>query len=135
MTLQEIQNLEIQDCILLQRNEAKMNKDFNEMKESEFSKVLKNTKFVDNDPNIDNDGDEIKNIGSGNKKDSLARHLAFASGMIYTILSPVIIMYIAYLLLKKYVLLKDNMLILIIFIFLGILSGYWALFKQIWRKK
>lgn len=69
------------------------------------------------------------------KKNSKSKHLTFASGMIYTILSPVLVMYIIYVLIEKYYLKKSSMPLLIFCIFFGIFSGYWSLFKQIWRIK
>lgn len=126
-------------------------KKIEDLKEFEFSELLSNTKFesVEDErkrlsqsyleTGIDEDGDEIrediiedeKKRNSYTKKNKLHKYLSFATGFAYTILSPVILLLGIYFVLERMIGFKRSELTIIILIFLGILAGYWTLFKDI----
>ena len=127
-------------------------KDLHEMKEFEFSELLENTKFTSVeeerknnsktylDTGIDSDGDEIRDDilekerlkENFKKKDSkLHKYLSFATGFAYTIISPVLLLLGIYFALQRIIGFKSNDLVIILLIFLGIITGYWTLFKDI----
>lgn len=126
-------------------------KKIEELKEYEFSELLENTKFESVEEErkrkeksyieigIDEDGDEIRedileierNKKADNKGNKLHKYLSFATGFAYTILSPVILLLGIYFVLEKFIGFKRSELTIIILIFLGILAGYWTLFKDI----
>ena len=127
-------------------------KDLHEMKEFEFSELLENTKFTSVeeerknksqtylDTGIDSDGDEIRDDilekerikENFKKKDSkLHKYLSFATGFAYTIISPVLLLLGIYFALQRVIGIKSNDLVIILLIFLGIVTGYWTLFKDI----
>ena len=126
-------------------------KKIEDLKEFEFSELLSNTKFesVEDErkrlsqsyleTGIDEDGDEIrediiedeKKRNSYTKKKKLHKYLSFAEVFAYTILSPVILLLGIYFVLERMIGFKRSELTIIILIFLGILAGYWTLFKDI----
>ena len=63
-------------------------------------------------------------------KIKLLRYFAIASNFGYTLVSPIILMLGFYLLIEKLTG-EKHPLILIIFLMLGISTGYWMLYKQI----
>ena len=122
------------------------------MKEFEFSELLENTKFTSVeeerqnnsktylDTGVDSDGDEIRDDilekerfkENFKKKDSkLHKYLSFATGFAYTIISPVLLLLGIYFALQRVIGFKSNDLVIILLIFLGIVTGYWTLFKDI----
>jgi hypothetical protein len=127
-------------------------KELHEMKEFEFSELLENTKFTSVeeerqnnsktylDTGVDSDGDEIRDDilekerfkENFKKKDSkLHKYLSFATGFAYTIISPVLLLLGIYFALQRVIGFKSNDLVIILLIFLGIVTGYWTLFKDI----
>ncbi len=127
-------------------------KELHEMKEFEFSELLENTKFTSVeeerqnnsktylDIGVDSDGDEIRDDilekerfkENFKKKDSkLHKYLSFATGFAYTIISPVLLLLGIYFALQRVIGFKSNDLVIILLIFLGIVTGYWTLFKDI----
>lgn len=127
-------------------------KELHEMKEFEFSELLENTKFTSVeeerqnnsktylDTGVDSDGDEIRDDilekerfkKNFKKKDSkLHKYLSFATGFAYTIISPVLLLLGIYFALQRVIGFKSNDLVIILLIFLGIVTGYWTLFKDI----
>ena len=127
-------------------------KELHEMKEFEFSELLENTKFTSVeeerqnnsktylDTGVDSDGDEIRDDilekerfkENFKKKDSkLHKYLSFATGFEYTIISPVLLLLGIYFALQRVIGFKSNDLVIILLIFLGIVTGYWTLFKDI----
>ena len=63
-------------------------------------------------------------------KMKLMRYFAIASNFGYTLVSPIILMLGLYLLIEKLTG-KKYPIILIIFLLLGVATGYWMLYKQI----
>ncbi len=63
-------------------------------------------------------------------KVKLMRYFAIASNFGYTLVSPIILMLGLYLLIEK-VTGEKHPIILIIFLLLGVATGYWMLYKQI----
>ena len=63
-------------------------------------------------------------------KMKLIRYFAIASNFGYTLVSPIILMLGLYLLIEK-VTGEKHPIILIIFLLLGVATGYWMLYKQI----
>lgn len=104
------------------------------LKESEFSDLLKKVNFTDdeNNPKYDEDGDLIKKeFANEDKKLNLGKYIAISTGFIYTLSAPVILLLVIYYLLEKYVLLRRAPMLLIFFIIIGLITGYWSLFKEI----
>ncbi|WP_067140869.1 AtpZ/AtpI family protein [Oceanivirga salmonicida] len=66
---------------------------------------------------------------------SFAKYFSLATGFIYTITAPMILMLLLYLFISKYILLRKSDILLIVMLFLGLISGYWSLFKEINNKK
>jgi len=75
----------------------------------------------------DNAEKELKN----RKNSKLMKYFALATNMVYILALPILIMLGFYLLLKKYLFKTDQPIVLIIFLILGAISGYWSLIKQI----
>ena len=63
-------------------------------------------------------------------KMKLIRYFAIASNFGYTLVSPIILMLDLYLLIEKMTG-EKHPIILIIFLLLGIITGYWMMYKQI----
>ena len=63
-------------------------------------------------------------------KMKLIRYFAIASNFGYTLVSPIILMLGLYLLIEKMTG-EKHPIILIIFLLLGIITGYWMMYKQI----
>ena len=63
-------------------------------------------------------------------KFKMMRYFAIASNFGYTLVSPIILMLGLYLLIEK-VTGEKHPIILIIFLLLGVATGYWMLYKQI----
>ncbi|CAM3067996.1 hypothetical protein [Streptobacillus ratti] len=116
-------------------------KNIEDMKEFEFSELLSKTKFNSTieesniNKGIDEDGDEIREEFIDNHKvernSKLRKYLSFATGFAYTILSPVILLLGIYFLAENIISFKRNELVIILLILLGILTGYWTLYKDI----
>ncbi len=60
----------------------------------------------------------------------MLRYYSIGTNFGYTLISPIIIMLFFYVIIEKFTH-KKHPIILIIFLLLGIISGYWALYKQI----
>lgn len=98
------------------------------LKDSEFADLIENTKFVEQEESkYDEDGDEKKAVN----KTKLARYISTATGFIFTLSSPCILLLCIYYILRKYCFHKSRPGILIFLIVLGIFTGYWSLFKEI----
>ena len=65
------------------------------------------------------------------KNNKLMKYFALATNMVYILSMPILIMLGFYMLLKKYLFITDQPIILVIFLILGAVSGYWSLIKQI----
>ena len=70
---------------------------------------------------------EIKN----KRNNKIMKYFALATNMVYILSMPILIMLGFYMLLKKYLFKTDQPIILVIFLILGTVSGYWSLIKQI----
>lgn len=68
------------------------------------------------------------------KNDDFLKFLVLSSNYTFTLISPVILMIGIYYFFSKYVFLKENNLVLVIMILLGIVSGYVSLYKEIKEK-
>ena len=71
---------------------------------------------------------EKKNRKRNNK---LIKYFALATNMVYTLSVPVLLMLGFYMLLKRYLFKTDQPLVLIVFLIIGAVSGYWSLIKQV----
>lgn len=71
---------------------------------------------------------EKKNRKRNNK---LIKYFALATNMVYTLSVPVLLMLGFYMLLKKFLFKTDQPVVLVIFLVIGAVSGYWSLIKQI----
>ena len=71
---------------------------------------------------------EKKNRKRNNK---LIKYFALATNMVYTLSVPVLLMLGFYMLLKKFLFKTDQPIVLVIFLVIGAVSGYWSLIKQI----
>ena len=65
------------------------------------------------------------------KNNKLMKYFALATNMVYILSLPILLMLGFYLLLKKYFFKTDQPLVLIIFLIIGAISGYWSLIKQV----
>ena len=74
-----------------------------------------------------NDEKEIKN----KRNSKVMKYFALATNMVYILALPILIMLGFYLLLKRYLFKTDQPLVLIIFLIIGAVSGYWSLIKQV----
>ena len=74
-----------------------------------------------------NNEKELQNI----KNNKLMKYFALATNMVYILALPILLMLGFYLLLKKYLFKTDQPLVLIIFLIIGAISGYWSLIKQV----
>lgn len=75
-----------------------------------------------------------KSVKNKESKIKLLRYFAIASNFGYTLVSPIILMLGLYLLVEK-ITGKKHPLILIVFLILGVTTGYWMLYKQIKGRK
>ena len=74
-----------------------------------------------------NNEKELKN----KRNNKLMKYFALATNMVYILALPILIMLGFYLLLKKYLFKTDQPLVLIVFLIIGAISGYWSLIKQV----
>ena len=65
------------------------------------------------------------------RNNKIMKYFALATNMVYILALPILIMLGFYLFLKKYLFKTDQPIVLIIFLILGAISGYWSLIKQI----
>ena len=65
------------------------------------------------------------------KNNKLMKYFALATNMVYILALPILLMLGFYLRLKKYLFKTDQPLVLIIFLIIGAISGYWSLIKQV----
>ena len=65
------------------------------------------------------------------RNNKIMKYFARATNMVYILALPILIMLGFYLFLKKYLFKTDQPIVLIIFLILGAISGYWSLIKQI----
>ena len=69
------------------------------------------------------------------RNNKLMKYFALATNMVYILALPILLMLGFYLLLKKYFFKTDQPLVLIIFLIIGAISGYWSLIKQVYNIK
>lgn len=74
-----------------------------------------------------NDEKEIKN----KRNSKIMKYFALATNMVYILALPILIMLGFYMLLKRYLFKTDQPLVLILFLIIGAVSGYWSLIKQV----
>lgn len=74
-----------------------------------------------------NNEKELKN----RKNNKIMKYFALATNMVYILALPILIMLGFYILLKKYLFKTDQPIVLIIFLIIGAVSGYWSLIKQV----
>lgn len=96
--------------------------------------------------NIDEEGKRKKRIYEIEKKlgrhnenekrnrkrnNKLIKYFALATNMVYILSVPVLLMMGFYMLLKKFLFKTDQPIVLVVFLVIGAVSGYWSLIKQI----
>lgn len=106
-------------------------KKFDKMKEHEFSELLSNTNFIEEKQNVDEDGDELKEIKEKEEKVRNHNYLAIATNFALTILSPVILLLLLYFIYLHFFKVEKNEIVIVVLIFIGVISGYWTLYKDI----
>ena len=74
-----------------------------------------------------NNEKEIKN----RRNNKIMKYFALATNMVYILSLPILLMLGLYMLLKKYLFKEDQPLVLVIFLVIGAVSGYWSLVKQV----
>jgi hypothetical protein len=74
-----------------------------------------------------NNEKEIKN----RRNNKIMKYFALATNMVYILSLPILLMLGLYMLLKKYLFKADQPLVLVIFLVIGAVSGYWSLIKQV----
>lgn len=106
----------------------KLDDDLKKLNDSEFSDLVESISFLPKDEkNFDEDGHEKKKI----KISKFTKYFTTATGFIYTLTAPCILLVTIYYILVKYYFFKSKPVLLIVLIVLGILTGYWSLFKEI----
>lgn len=88
--------------------------------------------------NYDNNNLKMSNkytLKTNEKKDDriMLKYFLIGSNIMYTLCCPIFLMCLLYFGLKKYIFGKDQPIILIIFLFLGGITGYWSLIKQLMK--
>ena len=108
--------------------------------ENNNDKDLTNKKIIDEEEKRKQRLFEIeKKLGRHNnekelinkRNNKIMKYFALATNMVYILALPILIMLGFYLLLKKYLFKTDQPLVLIIFLLIGAISGYWSLIKQV----
>ena len=74
---------------------------------------------------------ENKNEKIENRNQKMIKYFLLATNMMYILAGPIVIMLGIYLLLKKYILQKEQPILLVVFLFLGAITGYYSLIKQL----
>ena len=74
-----------------------------------------------------NDEKELQN----KRNSTVMKYFALATNMVYILALPILIMLGFYMLLKRYLFKTDQPLVLIVFLIIGAVSGYWSLIKQV----
>ena len=74
-----------------------------------------------------NNEKEMKN----RRNNKIMKYFALATNMVYILSLPILLMLGLYMLLKKYLFKADQPLVLVIFLVIGAVSGYWSLIKQV----
>ena len=65
------------------------------------------------------------------RNNKLIKYFALATNMVYILSVPVLLMMGFYMLLKKLLFKTDQPIVLVVFLVIGAVSGYWSLIKQI----
>ena len=65
------------------------------------------------------------------RNNKLIKYFALATIMVYILSVPVLLMMGFYMLLKKFLFKTDQPIVLVVFLVIGAVSGYWSLIKQI----
>lgn len=100
--------------------------DLTKLKDLEFEELVKSYKLEKDLEEYDEDNDKKKKI----KPEKITRYLAHATGFIYTLTAPTILLLMIYYVLTKYYFHNKKPVLLISLIVLGIITGYWSLFKE-----
>lgn len=100
--------------------------ELHKLKDSEFGELIESVSFSNKKSD-----EKLKEIKKSKKKKSFSKYFITATNFTYILISPLILLLIIYYFLTKYVLYRHSNILLIIFIILGIISGYWSLFKEI----
>lgn len=72
-----------------------------------------------------------KNEKIEKRNQKMIKYFLLATNMMYILAGPIVVMLGIYLLLKKYILQKEQPILLVIFLFLGAITGYYSLIKQL----
>ena len=108
--------------------------------ENNNDKDLTNDKIIDEEEKRKQRLFEIeKKLGRHNndkavknkRNNKIMKYFALATNMVYILALPILIMLGFYLLLKKYLFKTDQPLVLIVFLIIRAISGYWSLIKQV----
>lgn len=116
-------DLENKKEILENENKIVDNKKISQEEEKRKQKIFEIEKKLGRH----NNEKELKN----KKNSKLMKYFALATNMVYILALPILIMLGFYLLLKKYLFKTDQPLVLIVFLIIGAISGYWSLIKQV----
>lgn len=108
------------------------NQNFDELhklKDSEFTELVESISFSNKKSTCETNlgKDRLKNI----KKKTFSKYLATATNFTYILISPLVLLLLVYYFVSEYVIHKHSNILLIILIILGIVTGYWTLFKEI----
>lgn len=74
---------------------------------------------------------ENKNEKIEKRNQKMIKYFLLATNMMYILAGPIIVMLGIYLLLKKYILQQEQPILLVVFLFLGAITGYYSLIKQL----
>lgn len=64
------------------------------------------------------------------KNNKIIKYILIVNNLMYTLAFPILIMLGAYIFLEKKVFKKQQPIVLIVFLIIGVFSGYWSLVKQ-----
>lgn len=108
---------------------SKMNKEKNMKDEKFFYEKTEEEKIFEVEQKLGRYENKNEKIEKRNQK--MIKYFLLATNMMYILAGPIVVMLGIYLLLKKYILQKEQPILLVIFLFLGAITGYYSLIKQL----
>lgn len=102
--------------------------------ENEEKKVLtEEEKIYEIEKKLGRHAKKEKDIKQMKKQKKFMKYFLLVTNMVYLLTVPILAMIGFYILLKKSVFKEEKPLVLIIFIILGVITGYWSLIKELMK--
>lgn len=98
-------------------------------KKVEIDEEKKKQRLFEIEKKLGRHNDEKDKKNKRNNK--IMKYFALATNMVYILALPILLMLGFYMLLKKYLFKTDQPLVLVVFLIIGAVSGYWSLIKQV----